>query len=287
MTPHLLIAGNGYLGQAVADQARQRGWQFTTLSKSGDHADHECDFTDQQTLRDLSKKISPPTHLLASASSGRGGPQAYQKIFLNGTKNLVETFPQAPLTFISSTSVYRHTDGSIVDETSDYAGETETSAILRQAEKIALAVHGTVLRLSGIYGPDRSVILRKFLNNKATLEETPAESSSDQNLCANLGIRILNQIHRDDAARAILHLIEHQQTGLFNVTDNQPTTQLETYQQLSQKLNKPLPPTAPPNPNSKRGWTHKAISNTKLRATGWQPHYPSFLSAIDDLLSDS
>ena len=287
MTPHLLIAGNDYLGQAVADQAHQRGWQFTTLSKSGDHADHECDFTDQQTLRDLAQKISPPTHILASASSGRGGPQAYQKIFLNGTNNLVEVFPQAALTFISSTSVYRQTDGSTVDEASDYAGETKTSAILRQAEEITLAAHGTALRLSGIYGPSRSVILRKFLNDEATLEETPTETSTGQSLCSNLGIRILNQIHRDDAARAVLHLIEHKQTGLFNVTDNQPTTQLDTYQRLCQRLNKPLPPVAPPNPNSKRGWTHKAISNAKLRATGWHPHYPSFLSAIDDLLSDS
>ena len=276
MSRHLLVAGNGYLGQAVSEQARALNWTVTTLSKSGENSDHAADFTDPQALQDLAKEIAPPTHILASASSGRGGPEAYQRVFIDGTTQLLKAFPDAHLTFISSTSVYRQTDGSTVTEESELAGETATSAILRQAEELTLAANGTALRLSGIYGPNRSIILKKFLNNEATLEETTH----------GLGVRILNQIHRDDAARAILHLITKEQSGLFNVTDNQPTSQLETYQQLSQKLSKPLPPVAPPNPNSKRGWTHKAISNAKLRTTGWSPTYPNFLSAIDDLLAN-
>ncbi|MGJ8726507.1 MAG: NAD-dependent epimerase/dehydratase family protein [Roseibacillus sp.] len=274
MSRHLLIAGNGYLGQAVSEQSRAHNFKVTTLSKSGQDSDYAIDFTDPQALQDLAEKITPPTHILASASSGRGGPEAYRRVFIDGTTRLLQAFPHAHLTFISSTSVYRQTDGSTVDEASELAGETATSAILRQAEKITLAADGTALRLSGIYGPYRSIILKKFLQDQATLEETTD----------GLGIRILNQIHRDDAARAIIHLITNNQTGLFNVTDNQPTSQLETYQQLSQKLSKPLPPVAPPNPNSKRGWTHKAISNAKLRTTDWTPSYPDFLSAIDDLL---
>lgn len=275
MNPTLLIAGNGYLGQEVAEQARELRWQVITLSKSGEDSDHGVDFTDAAALKTLAQQIDSPTHILASASSGRGGPEAYRQVFIEGTQQLLSTFPQAHLTFISSTSVYRQTDGSTVDEESPPEGETATSAILQEAEKLVLAVGGTALRLAGIYGPDRSVILRKFLTNEATLEETEE----------GLGIRILNQIHRDDAARAILHLISTKQSGLYNVSDNEPTSQLETFQQLAAKLNRPLPPTAPPNLNSKRGWTHKAISNAKLQSTGWQPRYPNFLSAIDDLVT--
>lgn len=275
MKPHLLIAGNGYLGQEVAEQARALNWEVTTLSKSGESSDYAVDFTDPAALAELSEQITPPTHILASASSGRGGVEAYQRIFIDGTTQLSRAFPDTHLTFISSTSVYRQTDGSSVDEESELSGATQNSAILRQAEELTLTGGGTALRLSGIYGPRRSVILRKFLAEEATLEETEH----------GLGIRILNQIHRDDAARAILHLMAKEQAGLYNVSDNEPTSQLATYQQLCQKLNQTLPPIAPPNPNSKRGWTHKAVSNAKLRATGWQPHYPSFLSAIEDLLS--
>lgn len=274
MTPRLLIAGHGYLGQAVSEQARASNWKVTTLSKSGEGADFGCDFTESKALKELAQAVEPPTHILASASSGRGGPEAYERVFRQGTSNLLEVFPAAHLTFTSSTSVYRQTDGSTVDEESDLAGETRNSAILRAAEEMTLAAGGTALRLSGIYGPHRSVILRRFLADEATLEDTGGE----------LGIRILNQIHRDDAARAILHLISAERTGLFNVTDNQPMSQLELYRELSERLSKPLPPTAPPNPNSKRGWTHKAVSNAKLRATGWEPRLPSYLAALDELL---
>ncbi|WP_411845534.1 NAD-dependent epimerase/dehydratase family protein [Roseibacillus persicicus] len=274
MNPTLLIAGNGYLGQAVCEQARARNWEVITLSKSGEGSDHGVDFTDPAALLTLAKNVSPPSHILASASSGRGGPDAYRKVFLEGTNCLLETFPEAKLTFISSTSVYRQTDGCTVDEESPLAGHTATSTILLEAEKTVLAAGGTSLRLSGIYGPHRSVILKRFLSGEATLEETTA----------GLGVRILNQIHRDDAARAILHLIEKKKSGLYNVSDNEPTSQLATYQQLAEKLKFPLPPTAPPNPSSKRGWTHKAVSNHKLQTTGWNPEFPSFLSAVDELL---
>ncbi len=274
MTPSLLIAGHGYLGQEVARQARDRNWTVHTLSKSGERSDFGVDFSDPTATASLAQKISP-SHILASASSGRGGPPAYERVFINGTKNLLEHFPEAQPTFISSTSVYRQTDGSRVDEESDFAGETATSRILRAAEKIVLTAGGTALRLSGIYGPKRSVILRKFLSGEARLEETSA----------GLGVRILNQIHRDDAAHAILHLMREQQGGLYNVTDNEPTSQRETFQLLSEALGKPMPTTAPPNPNSKRGWTHKAIANDKLRQTGWQPRHPNFMAALPDLLA--
>ena len=58
---------------------------------------------------------------------------------------------------------------------------------------MVLDAGGTVVRLSGIYGPGRSVILGKFLGGRAVIEED--------------GRRYLNQIHRDDAARAIVRLL--------------------------------------------------------------------------------
>lgn len=270
--PLLLIAGNGYLGQEVAGQGRAAGAQIVTLNRSGEGADLACDLTDSSSVEALRETVAP-THIIACASSGRGDTEAYRQIFLDGTSYLLETFPEAHLTFISSSSVYRQVDGSTVTEESSTEGATEKSKVLRTAEELVLAMGGTALRLAGIYGPARSVILKKFLSNAATLEETEH----------GLGVRILNQIHCADAASAALHLITHQSKGLYNVCDDEPTSQLETYRHLATRLERPLPPTAPPVA-TKRGWTNKAVSNTKLRATGWTPHYPSFLSAVDDLL---
>jgi nucleoside-diphosphate-sugar epimerase len=269
----LLIAGHGYLGQEVSSQARTAKIDVLTLSHSGEGSDYSCDLTDGDAVSAFAKTVSP-THILASASSGRGGTESYRAIFLDGTRNLLEAFPEAHLTFISSSSVYRHTDGSLVTESSELAGGTEKSQILRETEEMVLSKNGTALRLSGIYGPHRSIILKKFLSGEATLEETED----------GIGIRILNQIHVADAAAAILHLIATNRSGHYNVCDNEPTTQLETYQKLAEKLNRPLPETGPPK-KTKRGWTNKAVSNAKLRATGWEPSYPNFLAAVDELLS--
>lgn len=269
---HLLIAGHGYLGQEVSEQARTLNLRVSTLTRSGEEADFACDLTDSLAVKQLAQQVAP-THLLACASSGRGDTDAYRNIFCGGTQNLLAAFPQARLTFISSSSVYRQLDGSTVNEDSGTNGATEKSRILAEAEELALASGGTALRLSGIYGPGRSVILKKFLAGEAVLEETRE----------GLGVRILNQIHLADAARAILHLMKREQAGLFNVTDDEPTSQRETYRALSAHLRLPLPPAAPPQ-ETKRGWTNKAVSNHKLRASGWRAHYPNFLSAVDDLL---
>jgi nucleoside-diphosphate-sugar epimerase len=122
------------------------------------------------------------------------------------------------------------------------------------------------------------VILKKFLSGEAVIEED--------------GRRFLNQIHRDDAAAAILHLarrnpsIGHQESLignplLFNLSDTRPLSQLETYQSLARTFQRPLPPSGPRDPDRKRGWTHKRVSNAKLRATGWDPRFPSFLDAAE------
>ena len=63
-----------------------------------------------------------------------------------------------------STSVYAQIDGLWVDETSETKPDRETGRILLEAEGIALDAGGLVARLSGLYGPGRSVIMRKFLS---------------------------------------------------------------------------------------------------------------------------
>ena len=44
----------------------------------------------------------------------------------------------------------------------------------------------------------------------------------------------------------------------------------------------PLPPEGPINTERKRGWTHKQVSNGRLRALGWSPRYPDFFSALEN-----
>jgi nucleoside-diphosphate-sugar epimerase len=261
----LLLIGHGYLGQAITRVFRENGWAVIATSLSGDNDTIPCDVGNPDDVA----RLPEPDFIVHCAASGRGGAEAYQRVYVDGCRNLTEKFPGVPLLFTSSTSVYAQTDGSVVTEDSPAIPERETGSLLLEAERITLAAGGTVSRLAGIYGPGRSVILKKFLSGEAVIEED--------------GRRFLNQIHRDDAASAIYHLASTKTTGVFNVSDSTPLSQLACYEELSGIFSLPLPTSGPRDLNRKRGWTHKQVSNEKLRATGWQPHFPSFIDAAETI----
>lgn len=275
---HLLVCGHGYLGKAIAELAVQHGFEVTTCSLSGGNGSHVCDLGSPDSVALLASLIDPPDAIVHCASSGKGGAPAYEHVYRNGITHLHDTFPDALLLFTSSSSVYAQIDGGIVTETSATIPDRDTGRILLEAEQLTTAAQGIVCRLSGIYGPERSVILKKFLSGVAVIEED--------------GRRFLNQIHRDDAAAAVVFLLENAQLEkqplqvrgeIFNVSDSQPMSQLATYEGLSRLFDRPLPPVGPRDENRKRGWTHKQVSNEKLRALGWQPQYPSFLDAAPSI----
>jgi nucleoside-diphosphate-sugar epimerase len=261
----LLLIGHGYLGQAVTRMFREHGWEVTATSLSGDNHTIPCDVGNPDDVA----KLPEPDFIVHCAASGRGGAEAYQRVYVDGCRNLAAKFPGVLLLFTSSTSVYAQTDGSVVTEESPAIPDRKTGTLLLAAEQVTLATGGTVARLAGIYGPGRSVILKKFLSGEAVIEED--------------GRRFLNQIHRDDAARAIYHLATTGATGVFNVSDSTPLSQLACYEKLCGIFARPLPPSGPRDLNRKRGWTHKQVSNEKLRATGWQPHFPSFIDAAESV----
>ncbi len=269
MDRHLLIAGHGYLGQEVARQASGTGWHVTTLSRSGDDCALTCDLSNPEQVAHLRSRIEPPTAIIFTASSGRGGADAYRAVFLDGSRHLLATFPESHLIFVSSTSVYHQVDGSLVTEESPAEPTRETGLLLLEAELQVLEGKGTIARLAGIYGPGRSAILRGLLEGTATIEED--------------GRRFLNQIHRDDAATALLHLAtqDDSQRTIYNVCDSSPLHQGDCYHALAALLGRPVPAIGPRPQHRKRAWTHKRVSNGKLRATGWEPSYSSFIDAAE------
>ena len=275
---HLLICGHGYVGQAISRDFLNAGWKVTAVSRSEQEhetpvphrSDFIADLSNKESIAELAASIAKPDFIVHCASSGRGGAEAYRAVYRDGCRHLIDAFPSTPLLFTSSTSVYAQTDGSEVSEASPAIPERETGCILREAEEIVLGAGGTVFRLAGIYGPHRSVILKKFLSGESKIEED--------------GRRILNQIHRDDASTAVLHAASAPLTsGIYNVCDSHPRSQKGTFKALSKTFGIPFPASVPRDPNRKRGWTHKHVSNAKLLATGWAPQHPDFLQAARDI----
>ena len=220
---------------------------------------------------DITGKLSVPAGwqapdlLVHCASSRGGGPDSYRAIYRDGLENVLSAFAPERVIFTGSTSVYSQADGSLVTEESPAEPAVETGEVLLEAEAIALQAGGIVARLSGIYGPGRTIFLRKFVEGSARIEDG--------------GQRWINQIHRDDGAAALLRLAGAA-SGIYNVSDDSPCRQREIYGWIAEFLERPLPPDGPADRSSKRGWTSKRVSNAKLLATGWQPAFPSFRDAL-------
>jgi nucleoside-diphosphate-sugar epimerase len=267
------VAGCGFTGLATARLLHERGWKVIGGTHSAESAAAlggeafpviACDITDRAALARL-PAVEAVVHC---ASSGRGGVEQYRAVYLEGARALAEVLRPRRFVFTSSTSVYSQTDGSIVTEESAAEPDRETGRVLREAEDVVLALGGSVARLAGIYGPGRSVLLKRFFSGEAIIEGD--------------GGRVINQVHRDDVASALALLTEHGVRGIFNVCDDEPMTQRAVYEWLSQRFQKPLPPSGPIDPNRKRGWTSKRLSNAKLRALGWTPRHPSFRDAVEN-----
>lgn len=275
--PRIVIAGCGFVGLAAARVFHAAGWEVLGLTHSAGSAEAlraepfsvaPCDISNAEAVRAVASSLSGKADaVIHCASSGRGGADAYRAVYLEGARNLLNAFAPARLIFTSSTSVYAQTNGVIVTEESAAEPPRETGQILREAEDIVLARGGIAARLAGIYGPGRSVLLRKFFSGSALIEGD--------------GGRVVNQVHRDDIASALPLLIEKSAAGIFNVSDDTPIPQREIYAWLAQRFARPLPPSGPIDPDRKRGWTSKRVNNAKLRALGWVPQFPSFFDAIE------
>ncbi|MEP6809384.1 MAG: NAD-dependent epimerase/dehydratase family protein [Chthoniobacterales bacterium] len=280
--PRILIAGCGYVGLATAELFQQNGWEVEGWTASNESAIqsagrpfpvHAVDLTDRNAVARAANDFDA---VIQCASSRGGGVEDYRRIYLESARNLRAIFPQAPLLFTSSTSVYAQTEGEWVTEESAAEPQTETARVLRATEEFVLGEGGMIARLAGIYGPGRSALLRKFLDGTAVLDPNSH--------------RYINQAHRDDIASALylLSTLFHDRKvvcdpkirQIFNVSDNHPITQRECYEWLARRFHRPLPPAVPTIASRRRGSSNKRVSSAKLQGFGWSPSYPTFQRAM-------
>ena len=285
----VLVVGCGYVGLPLATEFARVGHTVFGLRRSSESNDAlqraginplQADITQPATLKNLPHDFDWVVNCVAS---GGGGVDEYRRLYLQGMRNLIEWLvptsrrPDVKIprcVYTSSTGVYGQNDGSLVDETSPTEPATETARVLVETEKLLLTAGreknfpALVLRAAGIYGPERGYLLKQFLRGEARIEGT--------------GARTLNMIHRDDLVRAIIAALERGRGGeIYNVTDDEPVSQVEFFRWLATKLGKPLPPTVPEDAAvpRKRGLTNKRVSNRKLKTElGFSFAYPDFRS---------
>ena len=276
----VLIVGCGYIGVPLGAELVRLGHEVFGLRRSPSAENQLKAAGIQPLFADVTKpeelkKLPRDFDWVVNCVEAGGDAESYREVYLNGTKNLIEWLaPNPPKRFVytSSTSVYAQNDGSQVKESSPIEPAAETSKTLVEAEKVLLDAAAqkkfpaVILRVAGIYGPERGHWFKQFLKDAAHLEGD--------------GARFLNMIHRDDLVGCIIAALENGRAGeIYNAVDDEPVSQWHFFQWLAEAMNKPLPPSVPEKSaeNRKRGATNKRVSNRKLKMElGHQFKYPNF-----------
>jgi nucleoside-diphosphate-sugar epimerase len=276
----VLIVGCGYVGVPLGAELVRLGHEVFGLRRNSAAESELRAAGIQPLLGDVTKpdELNKLTHdfdWVVNCVAAGGNAADYREIYLQGTRNLIEWLaPNPPKKFVytSSTSVYGQNDGSPVKESSPTEPAAETANVLVETEQVLLAAvterkfPAVILRVAGIYGPDRGHWFKQFLKDAAHIEGD--------------GSRCLNMIHRDDLVGCIIAALKSGRAGeIYNAVDDEPVSQLHFFQWLAQAVDKPLPPSVPENPDDqrKRGVTNKRVSNRKLKMElGHRYKYPTF-----------
>ena len=291
----ILLFGAGWLGSAVAIQALKMGMEVTTLTRNPETSENLAKLGIQHTITDQLQettwhsKISRDQDFIVNCVSSAGnGLEGYRTSYLKGNQSILNWCGKDPhpakFIYTGSTSVYSQHDGSSVDENSPTPEPSEAGSILLDAEKLlkdnSPFTQTHVLRLGGLYGPNRHYLLN-FLRQGA--KELPGQ-----------GDLLLNLLHMEDATSAIFASLQSNQPGfhLFNVTDGNPSTKTEIVNWLAQQLHIPAPtfnpnitPSRSPIRQSGGKVPNRKISNAKIqKELGWEPSYETFKEGYENLL---
>lgn len=294
----LVIFGCGYVGSALACEARHRGWRVTALTRNATRGEelraHGVDVVAADLASDdWHATVSRDQDFVVNCvSSGGGGLPGYWRSYVDGTTSILRwAAGGVPATYVytSSTSVYGQGGGEIVTEDSTTGGGSEASEPLIAAEKLvresAVFRRTFILRLAGIYGPGRHYLVDQ-LRAGATL-------------FPGTGSHRLNLAHRDDIVGAILTcLLAPAGIGstTFNVADDAPTPKGEVAAWLAQRLGAappqfahdlPAPPPSGVSPVRGRSGPvpDRVISNARLkRVLHWSPRFPDYRTGYEAIL---
>lgn len=220
VNPTLLIIGCGKLGIKIGFDLREQfnvvGIKRTPLSDFDDFKIMYIDIFDP-AFDEILTKLNPE-YVIYSVAADDQSSSSYQKAYLNGLKICINSIrDNCPrfnhLFFISSTRVYGQNNHNIMTEVTppqpnDFGGE-----VIYKGELALLSsnISASILRLSGIYGEDRTRLIKMAQNHLSWPKEN----------------RWTNRIYDQDVVNFITFLLDQLKKNipiepLYLLTDNSP-----------------------------------------------------------------
>ena len=274
----VLIVGCGQLGFSIVKNADSDVFKLYGFSRSLRKSPasiemHQVDILKTEAIDAI--KLVNPEIIIYAVSADTQSIESYQDHYVLGLKKTYEAILELDhfkhLFFVSSTRVYGQKTTKILSELdiaepSDYGGEA-----LMEAETVArqLKDKATILRLSGIYGPNRKRMIQLAQSNPGNWPATNNWS---------------NRIHEEDAARFIVFLMKRimmQESiePIYLVTDGVPTKQYDVLTWIRNRLQ--LTTDTIELPILESG---KQLQSVLLNQTGFVLKYPDFTYGYEAMI---
>ena len=279
-----LIVGCGYLGRRVADL-----WlpddEVVAVTRSAERAREFAAHNLRPIVGDITNldalpRLPDADVVLFAVGFDRTAGNAIDEVYVDGLRNTLARLGQVGrLVYISTTGVYSQSSGEWIDEATETCPQRPGGRASLAAEQLlagsALADRVIVLRLAGIYGPDR-------VPNRRALIAGEAISSPSTGY--------LNLIHVDDAAQIVVAAAEQlRPPETLLVADGNPVLRREYYREVAELIGAAEPRFATPDPDSPataRAAADKRISNAKLvERLQYSFRFPSYREGLAHILT--
>ena len=275
---NLLIFGYGYSSHAFV---ARYGDIFSTIHATTRSADKfaQMDGVSPVLFSAAQDALAQADIILVSAP-----PDAESDPVLRHYADAFEAAPAQRIIYLSTVGVYGDHQGAWVDEDTPCVPVTERSHARLSAEQAwsecasDMAAELDILRLSGIYGPQRNAL--------ANLREGTARRIIKPG-------QVFNRIHVADIADAIAACIARGQPGrIYNVTDDEPAPPQDVVEYAAKLLGVAPPPerdfaTTEMTPMARSFYgENKRVSNKRIKSElGFEFAHPTYREGLQALLA--
>jgi nucleoside-diphosphate-sugar epimerase len=269
-----VIAGCGALGTQVGLLLATAGHRVIGIRRSTELLPDGIDGLGVDLRRERPPLPDDVDVLIFALTADERTAADYRSTYLDGLHNVIDALPHAAASaarvlFVSSTSVYGDAHGDWVDETTPPQPVTATAEVLLEAEQMlgSRLPQAVVLRLAGIYGPDRGRLVDRVRAG------TPTSSPWTYT----------NRIHIDDASAAAVHLLTRvpRPDALYIGADNEPVDSRELVRFLADELDVERPPVS----DDSTVGGGKRCRNGRLLATGFTLRFPTYREGYRSVLA--
>ena len=265
----IFVMGSGYIGRKLVTSWKNNDdvfWISTTSKEKLPQLEHIAEKAilisskEEERLAEILNSCDGMVVAVAPKENA-----SYEETYLHTATAIEKALEKREkpfyLLYISSTSVYGDHQGKSVDEESERSNLSPNTQVLCQTEDVYLAcasptVTVCILRLAGIYGPEREI-------------ESRARTMSGRQM-AGSGDAPTNHIHQVDILTAIEFCFKKRLMGVYNLANNDHRSRKEIYGALCQKMEI----TAPKWDKNKALGSNCVVSNKKISQLGFVFQHP-------------